>query len=78
MRRKPVGDRAVVYGAKIHGRDVFLIRIEDHMTGDAVILFDIGKRVVNARAVESGLADGVEQRVHCVVRRAAKCSGFSL
>ncbi len=56
-----------MHRAQIHRRHILLIGIEDHVSGYAVVLLDVGKRVVNARAIEAGLADRIKQRVHRVI-----------
>ena len=72
----PVADRAIVNRAQIHGRDIFLVGVEDHVAGHAVVLLDVGQRVVNAGAIQAGLADRIQQRVHCVISQRSKLLGL--
>src|ERR1017187_5395637 len=55
-----------MYRAQVEWRHILLIWVEDHAPSYAFVLIDICQRVVNAGAVQSGLADGIEQRVHCI------------
>ena len=61
-----------MHRAQVHGSDILLIGIEDHVPGDAVVLFDVGQRIVNARAIQAGLADRIQQRVHRVIGQRGK------
>jgi hypothetical protein len=54
------------------GSDILLVGIEDHVPGHAVVFFDVGQRIVNARAIEAGLADRIQQRVHRVIGQRGK------
>ena len=53
-------------------RDVLLVRIEDHVPGHAVVFRNIGERIVNACAIQSGLAYGIQQCVHRVICERSK------
>lgn len=52
---------------QVHVRHVLLVWIEDHMPCHSVVLRNVGERIMNARAIQSRLADGTEQRIHRVV-----------
>ena len=56
-----------MHRSQIHGSHILQIGIKDHVPRDTVVLVDVGKRIVNARAIQPSLANGVEQRVHRVV-----------
>ena len=55
-----------MYRAQVHGRHILLVGIEDHVPGHAVVLINIGQRIVNPRAIQSGLANRIQQRIHRV------------
>ena len=61
-----------MHRAQVHGGDILLIWVEDHVPGYAVVFFNAGQRIVNPRAVQSRLADGIQQRVHRIIGQRGK------
>ena len=61
-----------MHRAQVHRSHVLLVGIEDHVPGHAFVVDDIGQCVVNAGAIEAGLADGIKQRVHRVIGQRGK------
>ncbi len=61
-----------MHRAQIHRRYILLVGIKDHVSGYAVVLLDIGQRVVNTGAIQAGFADGVQQSVHRIIGQRGK------
>ena len=64
--------------AHVHGRNVLLVRVEAHGARNSVVLLNVSESIVNAGAIEAGLADGVEQHVHRVVGKRRELLGLLL
>ena len=64
-----------MHRAQVHGSHILLVGVEDHVPGHAVVLFNVGERIVNPGAIQPRLANGVEQRIHGVVGQRSKLLG---
>src|ERR1035438_8257193 len=71
-----VSDLAVVDSPEEHRSHILLVGIEDHVSRYAVIGTHAGQRIVNARAIQTSLANGVEQCIHGVVCQRCKLLGL--